>query len=48
MLRGAFSIDAAFFATADPELPLTLAARPGDPVVVGIGDAEFELPGGTG
>jgi len=45
---GGRSVVSADFATADADLPLTLAARPGEPVLVGIGEGEFELPGGAG
>ena len=31
------------FATADPETPITLAARPGDPVILAAGEEQFEL-----
>ena len=31
------------FPTRDPSHPLTLAARDGDPVVVAVGDEQFEL-----
>ena len=31
------------FATSDPDLPITLAAREGEPVVLGAGDAQYEL-----
>jgi hypothetical protein len=29
------------FATADPELPLSIAARSGEPIVLGIGERQF-------
>ncbi len=45
---GGRSVATADFATSDPHTPFTLAARPGEPVFVGIGDEGFELPGGTG
>jgi hypothetical protein len=32
------------FATTDVEMPLTLAARAGEPVVLAIGEETFELP----
>ncbi len=34
------------FATTDPDAPLTVAARPGDPLVLAIGDEQFEMPPG--
>lgn len=49
-LAGAFggrSVAAADFATRDPALPLTIAARAGEPVVVAAGDRRFELPPGA-
>jgi hypothetical protein len=42
---GGRSVATAEWATADPELPLTLAARAGEPVIVALGDEQFELPG---
>jgi hypothetical protein len=45
-LAGAFgglTVASAEFATSDPDLPITLAAREGEPVVLGAGDAQFEL-----
>lgn len=41
---GGRSVATAEWPTADPELPLTLAARPGEPVIVALGDDHFELP----
>ena len=43
---GGRSVATADFATDDPDQPLTIAGRPGEPVVVAIGDTQFELPGG--
>jgi hypothetical protein len=43
-LLGGRSVAAADFETLDPELPLGLAARPGEPLVALVGDEEFELP----
>jgi hypothetical protein len=40
---GGRSVATAEFATSDPELPITFAARPGDRVVLAIGDGQFEL-----
>jgi hypothetical protein len=40
------------FATSDPDAPLQLAARSGDPMVLGLGEEQFEMdprwPGPTG
>lgn len=41
---GGRSVATAEWPTADPELPLTLAARQGEPVVVALGEDQFELP----
>ena len=41
---GGRSVATAEWPTDDPELPLTLAARQGEPVVVALGDEQFELP----
>ncbi|HEX4807164.1 MAG TPA: hypothetical protein VFU94_14795 [Conexibacter sp.] len=47
-LAGAFpgrSVLAVRFATTDPETPLTIAARAGEPLVLGLGeDEQFEMP----
>ena len=37
------TVVAAQFQTSDPDLPLGLAGRPGDPVAVLVGEHEFEL-----
>lgn len=45
-LAGAFgglTVATAEFPTDDPELPITFAAREGEPVVLAAGDAQFEL-----
>jgi hypothetical protein len=42
-LMGARSVVAADFETDDPERPLGIAGRAGEPVVVLVGDDEFEL-----
>jgi hypothetical protein len=45
-LAGAFpgrSVLSVAFATSDPEAPLTIAARTGDPLVLAIGEEQFEL-----
>jgi hypothetical protein len=41
---GSRSVATADFATRDPELPLTIAAREGEPIVVAAGDHRFTLP----
>ena len=41
---GGRSVATAEWATADPDHPLTLAARPGEPVIVALGEDQFELP----
>jgi hypothetical protein len=38
------SVATATFATRDPELPITVAARDGDPIVLDIGGRQFALP----
>jgi hypothetical protein len=40
---GGLTVATAEFATSDPDLPITLAARDGEPVVLGAGDAQYEL-----
>jgi hypothetical protein len=48
-LVGAFpgrSVLAVTFATTDPETPLQLAARRDDPLVLAIGDEQFEMDAG--
>ena len=48
-LAGAFggrSVATADFPTRDPEQLLTIAARPGEPVVLAVGDQQFAMPGG--
>ncbi len=41
------SVVSVAFATTDPELPLTIAARGGEPVVLALGeDEQFEMPPG--
>jgi hypothetical protein len=42
---GGRSVATAEFATHDPGMPLTIAAREGEPLVVAAGDGRFELPG---
>jgi hypothetical protein len=43
---GGRSVASAEFATSDPELPITIAARPGEPVLLSVADEQFELPEG--
>jgi hypothetical protein len=48
-LAGAFpgrSVLSVTFATSDPETPLLLAARTGDPMVLALGEERFELGAG--
>ena len=40
---GGLTVATAEFATSDPDLPITLAAREGERVVLGAGDAQYEL-----
>jgi hypothetical protein len=44
---GGRSVASVDFRTRDPEMPLTIAAREGDPIVVAAGDRRFELPPGV-
>ena len=53
LARGVLALASAFggrtvasvdFPTRDPELPVTIAAREGEPLVVAAGDRRFELP----
>jgi hypothetical protein len=44
---GGRSVATVDFPTRDPELPLTIAAREGEPVVLAIGDRQFLLPEGS-
>ena len=41
---GGRSVATADFATRDPELPITIAAREGEPLVLAAGDHRFVLP----
>jgi hypothetical protein len=41
---GGRSVATATFATRDPDLPLTVAAREGEPIVLDIGGRQFALP----
>jgi hypothetical protein len=56
LARGVLALAAAFggrsvasvdFPTRDPDLPLTIAGREGDPIVVAAGEQRFELPPGV-
>ena len=38
------SVAVAFYPTTSPELPLGIAARVGEPVVISIGEQQFEMP----
>ncbi len=40
---GGMTVASVEFGTSDPETPITLAARTGEPVILGAGDAQFEL-----
>jgi hypothetical protein len=42
---GGRSVATAEFPTRDPELPITIAAREGEPPVLSAGGEQFELPG---
>jgi hypothetical protein len=41
---GGRSVATADFATRNPDVPLTIAAREGEPIVVAAGEHRFELP----
>ena len=41
---GGRSVASAEFATHDPELPMTIVARQGEPLLLAVGDGRFELP----
>jgi hypothetical protein len=41
---GGRSVATAEFATRDPDLPITIAAREGEPLVMAAGDRRFVLP----
>jgi len=41
---GGRSVASADFATAEPELPITIVAREGEPLLLAVGDGRFELP----
>ena len=44
---GGRSVASVDFPTRDPEQPITIAAREGDPVIVASGEHRFELPPGA-
>jgi hypothetical protein len=44
---GGRSVATADFATRDPELPVTIAAREGEPLLLAAGDRRFVLPRGV-
>jgi hypothetical protein len=41
---GGRSVATADFATSDPEQPITIAAREGEPVLLAVGEERFVLP----
>ena len=41
---GGRSVATAEFGTHDPELPMTIVARDGEPLLLAVGDGRFELP----
>ena len=41
---GGRSVATAEFATHDPDLPITIVAREGEPLLLAVGDGRFELP----
>jgi hypothetical protein len=41
---GGRSVASADFETSDPELPITIVAREGEPLLLAVGDGRFELP----
>jgi hypothetical protein len=43
---GGRSVVTAEFATTDPLTPLTIAARPGEPIVLALGEEQFAMPEG--
>ena len=44
---GGRSVATADFASRDPQLPFTIAAREGEPLVLAAADRRFVLPGGV-
>jgi hypothetical protein len=41
---GGRTVATAEFATEDPDLPMTIVARDGEPLLLAVGDGRFELP----
>jgi hypothetical protein len=41
---GGRSVATGEFATQDPDLPMTIVARDGEPLLLAVGDGRFELP----
>jgi len=41
---GGRSVATAEFGTRDPDLPMTIVARDGEPLLLAVGDGRFELP----
>lgn len=41
---GGRSVATGEFATEDPDLPMTIVAREGEPLLLAVGDGRFELP----
>lgn len=41
---GGRSVASADFATEDPDLPMTIVAREGEPLLLAVGDGRFQLP----
>ena len=41
---GGRSVATAEFATQDPDLPMTIVARDGEPLLLAVGEGRFELP----
>jgi hypothetical protein len=40
------SVVSVVFATTDPEIPLQIAARGGDPIVLALGEEQYEMAAG--
>jgi hypothetical protein len=41
---GGRSVASADFATHDPELPITIVGREGEPLLLAVGEGRFQLP----